>query len=414
MDHRLMVALIFTALAGCATPVTPGDPVTGATPLTSSPPSDQSSAAPAASPAPPQAAGSGQAPARVSPSASPTTGSGQAPARVSPSVSPTTGSGQAPARASASPTSDPPTPTSTPEPGVPAPTPAALVLVEGGSMRTKNGREVTLDSFYIGATEVTQAEYAGAMGGNPSLFKGDDRPVEQVSWWDAIKYCNARSRAEGFPVAYNEATGELLNADGRFMFWPNNFVSSPQDARYRFPLQLYDFSLDASQLKGYRLPTNTEWDFAATGGTQTKGYAYSGRDNPPDVAVYLDNADGATAPVGSKLPNELGLYDMSGNVWEWVGEIAEPVDWGDTMPNFYDSLRSLQAHNPYATGRMYNKVLIPDYLGVKEFTKDDTRWPNRRGGSWGNGANDVKFSTRLSSSPDHGHSTVGFRVVRFQ
>jgi formylglycine-generating enzyme required for sulfatase activity len=122
---------------------------------------------------------------------------------------------------------------------------------------------VTLSSYYIGKYEVTQAEWKAVMGSNPSYFKGDDRPVEQVSWDDC----------QTFISRLNSITG-----------------------------------------RSFSLPTEAQWEFAARGGNSTLGYKYSGSNNVYDIAWYDDNSGGTTHDVGTKSPNELGLYDMSGNV----------------------------------------------------------------------------------------------------
>ena len=143
---------------------------------------------------------------------------------------------------------------------------------------------VTLSSFYICKYEVTQELWQAVMGSNPSRIKGIRKPVEQVSWDDC-----------------------------------QTFISK----------------LNALTGKNYRLPTEAEWEFAARGGIKSKGYKYSGSNIISDVAWYEDNSGGTTHDVGTKNPNELGLYDMSGNVWEWCS------DWYDS--NYYS--RSI-SNNP--------------------------------------------------------------------
>ena len=160
-----------------------------------------------------------------------------------------------------------------------------MVLVEAGTFTmgcTDNecltnelpAHQVTLTkSYYIGKYEVTQAQWKAVMGNNPSYFHGDDMPVEQVTWNDV----------QTFIAKLNEMTG-----------------------------------------KNYRLPTEAEWEFAARGGNQSKGYKYSGSDNIDDVAWYGASSGGNsgnnTHSVGIKQSNELGIYDMSGNVYEWCSD----------------------------------------------------------------------------------------------
>ena len=134
----------------------------------------------------------------------------------------------------------------------------------------KPAHQVKLSDYYIGETEVTQELWQAVMGSNPSNFKGSNLPVEEVSWNDGQKF---------------------------------------------------------------RLPTEAEWEYAARGGAKSRGYKYSGSNNIGDVAWYIDNSGFKTHSVKTKSPNELGLYDMSGNVWEWC------QDW-------YDSYGSSAQTNP--------------------------------------------------------------------
>jgi len=168
-----------------------------------------------------------------------------------------------------------------------------LVYVEGGSfqMGSNDGgsdekpvHQVTVSSFYIGKYEVTQKEWQEVMGSNPSNWKGDNLPVEQVSWYDAVDYCNKRSRKEGLTPCYS-GSGSNITCN-----WSAN---------------------------GYRLPTEAEWEYAARGGNKSKGYKYSGSNDVGAVAWYDGNSGNKTHEVGTKAANELGIHDMSGNVWEW-------------------------------------------------------------------------------------------------
>ena len=181
--------------------------------------------------------------------------------------------------------------------------PEYFIRVEGGtfSMGSGNGdnderpiHTVQIGSFYISKTEVTQREYQQIMGNNPSSFKGDNLPVDSVSWFDAITYCNKLSQLEGLTPAYRGS---------------RNAISC-------------DFSAN-----GYRLPTEAEWEFAARGGSRENlAHEYAGGNRVDSVAWHSGNSGKKTHPVATKTPNALGLYDMSGNVlewcWDWYGNYS--------------------------------------------------------------------------------------------
>ncbi len=212
--------------------------------------------------------------------------------------------------------------------GAPPP-PDGLVLVEGGPFRNAGsnyyGRSVTVAGFYIGRYEVTQREWTEVMGANPSKFPDDRAPVEMVSWYDCVEYCNRRSLKEGLKPCY---TIDKEHTD------PNNHTAV-DDVRWTVTVN--------AGANGYRLPTEAEWEYAAGGGQKSQGYTYSGGDEVGRVAWFWQNAGDRELtgtwnwprieqnhdhpqPVGGKEPNELGLYDMSGNVrdwcWDWYGEPA--------------------------------------------------------------------------------------------
>ena len=185
---------------------------------------------------------------------------------------------------------------------------------------------VTVSTFFIGETEVTQALWKAVMGSNPSYWKGDNLPVEQVSWNDCQEFIRK----------LNGLTG-----------------------------------------RNFRLPTEAEWEFAARGGNQSEGYKYAGSNNIGDVAWYSDNSGSKTHAVKGRSPNELGLYDMSGNVWEWC------QDW----------------EGGYISGSQINP-LGPSSGSFRVL----------RGGGWNNFARGCRVSRRYGASPGNEYYAHGFRL----
>jgi formylglycine-generating enzyme required for sulfatase activity len=195
--------------------------------------------------------------------------------------------------------------------------------------------------------EVTQKQWQEVMGTNPSHFKGDNRPVEKVTWYDAVEFCNRLSRNEGLNPCYS---------------------GSGDDIRC-------DFSTN-----GYRLPTEAEWEYAARGGEKSQGYYLAGSDAVDDVGWHEGNSGNETHPVGQKKPNELGFYDMSGNVWEFCW------DW-------YDKYSSSPQTDPRGPSKGGNRA--------------------GRGGSWNYEAEYMLVATRLYFSPSSKYNFgLGFRLVR--
>lgn len=213
-----------------------------------------------------------------------------------------------------------------------------MIAVKGGTFQMgsddgfeweKPVHQVTLSDYYIGETEVTQELWSAVMGSNPSYCTGDMQlPVEQVSWND----CQA------FISKLNELTGEA-----------------------------------------FRLPTEAQWEYAARGGNQAQGRLYSGSDAIDDVAWYKSNSSSTTNPVKTKAPNELGIYDMSGNVYEWCS------DWKAS----YSSAAQTDPTGP-ATGS--TRVI--------------------RGGSWGNIATGCRVASRCcGGTPSFSINYLGLRLA---
>lgn len=235
--------------------------------------------------------------------------------------------------------------------------PLNMVWVEGGSflMGSNYGdddekpvHKVTASSFLIGKHEVTQSDWRAVMGSNPSKWKGNSLPVERVSWYDAVEYCNQLSQKEGLTPCYSGSGVEIM------CNWKAN---------------------------GYRLPTEAEWEYAAKGGSLSKRFTYSGSNDLGIVGWHSGNSGSKTHAVGLKKPNELGIHDMSGNVWEWCWDRYEKL--------------------------YYAKSVVIDPRG-----SDSGLYRVLRGGAWYFAKEQSEVSYRNANVTETKLNRGGFRIVR--
>jgi sulfatase modifying factor 1 len=223
-----------------------------------------------------------------------------------------------------------------------------MIRIETGSFRmdaTAGEADSTMASrtlrightFWLGKYVVTQREYEARMGNNPSCFKGANLPVESVSWDDAMAFCT-----------------QLTEQECLAGWVPTGYT--------------------------YRLPTEAEWEYAARGGNDSSDFTYAGSNNLDDVVWYRGNSGSELHPVGKKAPNELGLYDMSGNVWEWC------YDW--------------------YSGSFYDTCGYRDPVSIQQAGRRVCR-----GGSWFNTAKYCCSAYRGSNIPDNAYHALGFRIA---
>lgn len=257
--------------------------------------------------------------------------------------------------------------------------PKGFVVVEGGAFQMGDHfsegdtdelpvHTVTLSDFYMGSTEVTQAEWNQYMPADSYNYgTGDTYPAYYVTWYEIVKYCNLRSMAEGLTPCYT------ISSSTDPVVWG----TVPTSTNTAWNAVICNWSAN-----GYRLPTEAEWEYAARGGIHnTDNLRYSGCNLGADLTNYAwyGNTTGTSHQVGTKLPNQLGLYDMSGNLWEWCW------DWNS-------SYTSESVTNPTGSTTVSYRIV--------------------RGGFWGYPDYYCTVSWRYGGFPSDSTYLVGFRLSR--
>ena len=219
----------------------------------------------------------------------------------------------------------------------------------------KPAHKVSLDSYYIGETQVTQALWEAVMGNNPSMFRGQDKPVDSVSW----------TNCQDFLILLKYLTG-----------------------------------------KEFRLPTEAEWEYAARGGNCSRGYKYAGSNNLSDVAWYIGNSGWQAYsghPVVQKKPNVLGIYDMSGSIWEWCN------DWFGDYSNFPRRKKLNLKHL-----KRWCNDWFRDYSNLPQYNPQGARFGYSRvlrGGHWNFIGCYCRVSTRIALHPHNRNDLSGMRLA---
>ena len=260
-----------------------------------------------------------------------------------------------------------------------------MIKVKGGKYKPSFANELK-EVFNIEVCKypTTQKMWLEVMENNPSGFKGDNRPVETVSWWEVLEYCNRLSEKYGLEPVYELSK----SSEGILMIKElGGKIVNPDKANFK-------------NAEGFRLPTEVEWEWFASGGQKaieqgTFNYIYSGSNNIDEVAWYYENVRkfdvASTKDVGLKKSNQLGLYDCSGNVWEWCYDTIEFDENGD-----------------------YKNIKNGNFYMYKTFDLSNT-YRRVKGGSWGNGNKDCAIFHRgcnQAINVKEYFRYFGFRIVR--
>ncbi len=248
-----------------------------------------------------------------------------------------------------------------------------MVFVQGGKYQPSFAKEEK-EVFDIEVCKypTTQKMWTEVMENNPSQFKGDNKPVEKINWWDVLEFCNKLSEKYGLEPVYD------LSKSGEGILMIKELGGE----------KVYPDVANFKNTEGFRLPTEVEWEWFARGGQNaieqgTFDYTYSGSNNINEVAWYYDNSggnNGSTKDVGLKKPNQLGLYDCSGNVWEWCYDTTENIENGKS------------------------------YI-YKAFDSSNT-YRREKGGSWGFDAEYCAVHGHIYYQNYLTYGKVGFRIVR--
>ena len=241
-----------------------------------------------------------------------------------------------------------------------------LIFVEGGEYINCDGKPIELSPFYMAEFLVTQEIYVAVTGKkNPSKFQGINHPVESVSWFDAVDLCNVLNRKIGLPPVC--------------------------DKGYKF-IDSIGKKTEIGNVQGFRLPTDAEWEYAAGGGADNRTI-FAGTNNKKeldDYAWYDKNSKEKTHPIGQKKPNQLGLYDMSGNVWEWCYDR-------------YGGYSQQSTINPIGPSNGPRRVMLGGSWDFNaDFSSVDYPYGNTPHSKWGHNGFRLLFALEFTSGPGQG------------